>query len=99
MSLTRGALLQDETIRGRLFVASNGFPVFALLKAIIRHFARRLSKGRARASIAIPQCCAVPLYARHPQTGRCKIFLRDFEERKRDRLPASGERIGCGGWI
>ena len=99
MTPARGALLQDEIIRGRLFVASNGFPIFWRRSAATQRSAIQESRGRARASIAIPQCCAVPLYARHPQTGRRKIFRHDFEVRKRDRLPASGERFGCGGWI
>ena len=76
MSLTSAALLQDETIRGRLFVASNDFPIFALLKAITRRFARQLSKGRVPLSNVIGRCCVVRLFARHDLRDRCKIFPR-----------------------
>src|SRR5262249_28599326 len=40
MSLTIAALRGDEMIRGRLFAASNDFPIFALLKATTLHFAK-----------------------------------------------------------
>ena len=98
MSLTSAALLQDETVRGRLFVASNGFPVFALLKAITRRFARQLSKGRVPLSNVIGRCCVVRLFARHPRTHRCKVVPRGSEGRKRDKPPRL-KKIGCGGWI
>src|SRR5439155_8914146 len=99
MSLASGALLQDEIILGRLFVASNGFPIFALPKAITRRFAIPTSKAHYALSILRSRHCVVRLFGRRHRTGRCRIFLRDSEERKRDRLPASGERFGCGGWI
>jgi hypothetical protein len=79
MSLISAALLQDETVHGRLFVASNGFPIFALLKAIARRFARQLSKGRVPLSNVIGRCCVVRLFARHDRIIRCKMFPRGSE--------------------
>ena len=58
MSLVIGTLLQDEIIRGRLFVASNGFPIFALPKAITRRFAIPMSKVLSRESIWNRRRCA-----------------------------------------
>jgi hypothetical protein len=73
MSLTRVALLRDETIRVRLSVALNGFPIFALPKAIARRFARQASKGRVPLSNVIGRRCVVRFFARHRWRLRCKI--------------------------
>ena len=51
------ALQVDEIIRGRLFVASNGFPVFAPLKVSTRHFAKSESKDHAALSNVIGRYC------------------------------------------
>jgi hypothetical protein len=98
MSLTSAALLEDETILARLFVALNGFPIFAPLKATTLHFAKQVSKDRVPLSNLIDPCCVVVASTRHRRIHQCKICLRDFEEHKRDKPPRL-EKIGCGGWI
>ena len=61
MSLTSAELVEDETIRARLFVALNGFPIFAPLKATTRHFAKQVSRDRALSSNVIhPRCVVDP---------------------------------------
>ena len=79
MSLMSAAPLQDETIRGRLFVALNGFPVFALLKAIACRFATQSSKDRVPWSNAIGRCCVVRLFARHLRIDQRRIVPRGSE--------------------
>jgi hypothetical protein len=96
MSPTTAALRLDERTRGHLFVASTGFPVFALLKATTRHFAKPISKVPCLWSILTNQNCVERPFARHRQTDRCKIFARGSEERKRDNQPAFGEGLVAG---
>ena len=79
-------------MHGRLFVVSNGFPMFALLKATTRHFAKQVSKGRAPLSNVIVPCCVVGAFAGHRGIHQRKICLQDFEERKRDKRLSFGER-------
>ena len=98
MSLTSAALLEDETIRARLFVALNGFPIFALLKATSRHFAKQVSKDRVPLSNVIDPCCVVELFARYRRIHQYKTCGCGSRERKRDKPPRL-EKIGCGGWI
>src|SRR5207302_1343049 len=98
MSLMSSAPLQDETIRGRLFVALNGFPVFALLKAIACRFATQSSKDRVPWSNAIGRCCVVRLFALHLLIDQRRIILFPYASRFRYKSPRMKE-IGCGGWI
>ena len=96
MSLTSAELLEDETIRARLFVALNGFPIFAPLKATTRHFAKQVSKDRAPLSNVIAPCCVVGAFAGHRGIPQCKICLQDFEEHRRGKVPPSGEKLVAG---
>jgi hypothetical protein len=98
MSLTSAELVEDETIRARLFVALNGFPIFAPLKATTRHFAKQVSKDPAPLSNVIDPCCVVGPFARHRRIHQCKTCRCGSRERKRDKPPRL-EKIGCGGWI
>jgi hypothetical protein len=92
MSLTAAELRLDETVHGRLFVASNGFPIFALLKVTARHFAKPISKVPCPWSILTNQNCVERPFARHRPSSQRKICLQDFEERKRDKRLPFGER-------
>ena len=90
MSLASTELLEDETIRARLFVALNGFPIFAHLKATTLHLAKQVSKDRAPLSNVIVPCCVVGAFAGHRGIHQRKICLQNFEECKRNkRLPFS----------
>jgi hypothetical protein len=75
MNLTTAVLRLDETTRCRLFVALNAFPVFALLKAITRHFAKPTAKVPYLWSILTIQNCVGRPFAQHRQTDRCRILL------------------------
>src|SRR6266576_1608598 len=78
MNLTTAVLRLDETTRCRLFVALNAFPVFALLKAITRHFTKPTAKVPCLWSTLTIQNCVGRPFAQHHQTDRCKILACDF---------------------
>ena len=96
MSLKSAELLGDETIRARLFVALNDFPIFAPLKTTTRHFAKQVSKDRAPLSNVIVPCCVVGAFAGHRGIHQRKICLQDFEEHKPDKRLPSDEKLVAG---
>src|SRR5438477_341905 len=98
MSLMSAAPLQDETIRGRLFVALNGFTVFALLKAIACRFATQSSKDSVLFFNAIGRCCVVHLFPTRLSSDLVKFSLAILD----DVNPINHREVkkfGCGGWI
>src|ERR1041385_6886529 len=87
MLLTGVVLLSGETIRGRLSVASNCFPIFALPKAASHRFAKPMSKVPSHESIWRPPHYVDQSFVRHHQINRCKIFPRGSGLHKRDKPP------------
>jgi hypothetical protein len=87
MLLMGVVLLSDETIRGRLSVASNCFPIFALPKAASHRFAKPMSKIPSHESIWRPPHYVDQSFVRHHQINRCKIFPRGSGLHKRDKPP------------
>src|ERR1044071_6322046 len=97
MLLMGVVLLSDEAIRGRLSVASNCFPIFALPKAASHRFAKPMYKVPSHESIWRPPHYVDQSFVRHHQTNDVKFSLVVLDYI--NAINHRGGKFGCGGWI
>src|SRR5437899_2247514 len=98
MSLMSAAPLQDETIRGRLFVALNRSEEHTPELQSLRHLVCHFPLEKKTWYNAIGRCIFVLLFALHLQIDHRRIL--SFPTRRSSDLKSPRmKEIGCGGWI
>jgi hypothetical protein len=94
-----GASLSIGRTHRLLFVSSAETRVCEPPKNSCVRSPKLVSKVPCRVSTARHPHCAAQSCGRHRRTGQCKICYCDSEERKPGKLPAFGQKFGCGGEI